>query len=568
MAADRFVLKQFAGSATNNGAFGAAQATGAGVQPVSDIKDVQSLNAFEQGWNAATLTSDKLPALEEMQGLEALLCKALKENYSEGIPFWIAGETYFQYSFVNYNGVLYYNTTGSYTNNNPAIDTVNWAQYKPATAGAADTAAVADKLGVTTVGSETQGIYLNNGVPTPMTTVFANQDLSNLTATGENHFANPALTNSPYTTSRILEIPQDIKLELNNGTLTLKAGSRVYVPNGFEADGVTPKFDEYITSNDIIDTDFGNGSREVAFLITKSEYAHFSAWPNTLVVSGTSAPDFSASGYWGVWYDTANNIIKTQAGSNEWITYQGFSLPLSLVSSSSSAVTSIDQVFNGFGYIGSTVFALPGVKVQIPNGRNADGTYRVIPYTTQNVITKEVTGTGVKDILIYSNGVLSWADGGVYLAEDGYVRNKTNSAIRYGAVLGQVLVTSAGKIDSFVPRNVDSVANSNASNFSQAGRSYLSGLGMPSSRYIDLTLGASDSTYTAPANGWFSLSISTGITYLDFYSNIGLGINGVNLNNNFTRRYLPVHKGDVLIVYYIGTPTVDSFRFIYAEGEK
>lgn len=35
-----------------------------------------------------------------------------------------------------------------------------------------------------------------------------------------------------YTTNRILEIPQDIKLELNNGTLTLKAGSKVYVPNG------------------------------------------------------------------------------------------------------------------------------------------------------------------------------------------------------------------------------------------------------------------------------------------------------------------------------------------------
>lgn len=186
--ANRFVLKQFAGSATNNGAFGAAQATGAGVQPVANIEDVQSLAAFEQGWNSATLTADKLPALEEMQGLEAILCKAIKENYSEGIPLWINGETYYQYSFVNYNGVIYYNTTGSYTANNPATDTTNWAQYKPATAGAADTAAVADKLGLSTVGSATQGIYLNNGVPTPMTTGFANQDLSNLSVTGEDHF--------------------------------------------------------------------------------------------------------------------------------------------------------------------------------------------------------------------------------------------------------------------------------------------------------------------------------------------------------------------------------------------
>lgn len=183
--ADRFVLKQFAGSATNNGAFGAAQATGAGVQPVANIKDVQSLNAFEQGWNSATLTADKLPALEEMQGLEALLCKAIKENYSEGIPFWISGETYYQYSFVNYNGIIYYNTTGNYTANNPAIDTENWAEYKPSSAETAD---VADKLGTATVGSLTRGIYLDNGVPTPMSTNFANDDLSNLSAAGNDKF--------------------------------------------------------------------------------------------------------------------------------------------------------------------------------------------------------------------------------------------------------------------------------------------------------------------------------------------------------------------------------------------
>ena len=63
--------------------------------------------------------------------------------------------------------------------------------------------------------------------------------------------ANVSLTNSPYTTNRILEIPQDIKLELNNGTLTLKAGSKVYVPNGFEADGTTPKFDVVNVQSDI-----------------------------------------------------------------------------------------------------------------------------------------------------------------------------------------------------------------------------------------------------------------------------------------------------------------------------
>lgn len=58
-------------------------------------------------------------------------------------------------------------------------------------------------------------------------------DIDNLT-TDLNNKANINLSNSTAITNCITEIPQDIKLELNNGTLTLKAGSKVYVPNGFE----------------------------------------------------------------------------------------------------------------------------------------------------------------------------------------------------------------------------------------------------------------------------------------------------------------------------------------------
>ena len=55
----------------------------------------------------------------------------------------------------------------------------------------------------------------------------ANTDLSNLTNKGAN-IANW----SSNVSNCIVEIPQDIKLELSSGTLTLKSGSKVYVPNG------------------------------------------------------------------------------------------------------------------------------------------------------------------------------------------------------------------------------------------------------------------------------------------------------------------------------------------------
>lgn len=40
-------------------------------------------------------------------------------------------------------------------------------------------------------------------------------------------------------------------------------------------------------------------------------------------------------------------------------------------------------------------------------------------------------------------------------------------------------------------------------NYSDTGYNFMAGAGMPSDKYIDLTLGASGSTYTAPANGYF-----------------------------------------------------------------
>ena len=72
--------------------------------------------------------------------------------------------------------------------------------------------------------------------------------------------ANIGLDNSPYTTNRILEIPQDIKLELNNGKLTLKAGSKVYVPNG------AGKFDEITTTKDYSMSGAIRGNNTKAFI--------------------------------------------------------------------------------------------------------------------------------------------------------------------------------------------------------------------------------------------------------------------------------------------------------------
>ena len=262
-----------------------------------------------------------------------------------------------------------------------------------------------------------------------------------------------------YTTNRILEIPQDIKLELNNGTLTLKAGSKVYVPNGFEADGTTPKFDTVITSNDTTLT--VNPDNLLSCFYTNIGLSYNAT--TFQVFSGGTAPTGQT---YMTWYDTTNNIIKmTTDGGSTWVSHNA-SFPLCILSSKSV----IDQVFNGFGYIGLTVFALPGVKVQIPDGRNENGTCKSVYGTIRTVQQTSINpGNGDFSIRIGDNYIA--VSKFVYDEETNYNYNQTVSPSnkRYQTNAGTVSYSS-GKITSFTPYTVDSVLNSSLSNLSAAGQ--------------------------------------------------------------------------------------------------
>lgn len=190
-------------------------------------------------------------------------------------------------------------------------------------------------------------------------------------------------------TNCLTHIPQDINLELVDDTLTSKAGSKVYVPNGFEADGTTPKFDYVTIESDVtFDGVSYNGECFVFYSIINNDLGVFSI---NHVASGTTQPtneDIS------IWYDTANNIIKEKS-NGVWAVVNQLCLPLAItmLQTATPYITSIDQVFNGFGYIGSTEFALPGVRGLIPNGRNADGTLKNIEFVTNKVLTKTFSNT-------------------------------------------------------------------------------------------------------------------------------------------------------------------------------
>lgn len=188
-------------------------------------------------------------------------------------------------------------------------------------------------------------------------------------------------------TNCITEIPQDIKLELNNGTLTLKAGSKVYVPNGFESGGTTPKFDTVTVPSDFTFHSGTIGTSTLKLMLVCDSSGGFGGRTSmSPIYSGATSP---GTGFY-LWYDTANNLMKISNNSDDnWVS--GYSLPVGIYQRTNGNATAIDKVFNGFGYIGSTIFALPGVKGLIPNGRNADGSLKNIEWTANKVITSTLT---------------------------------------------------------------------------------------------------------------------------------------------------------------------------------
>lgn len=115
-------------------------------------------------------------------------------------------------------------------------------------------------------------------------------------------------------------------------------------------------------------------------------------------------------------------------------------------------------------------------------------------------------------------------------------------------------------------------ADVSLSNINATAKSKITNLPMPSNSYIDLTLGANGSTYTAPANGW---------VFLDKFSNaaneyihlVNASSGAISNRHNSTTPsqihavFLPARKNDMIQVYYNLTGSTNYFRFVYAQGE-
>jgi hypothetical protein len=96
-------------------------------------------------------------------------------------------------------------------------------------------------------------------------------------------------------------------------------------------------------------------------------------------------------------------------------------------------------------------------------------------------------------------------------------------------------------------------------------------MGMPSGSYIDLTLGATGSTYTAPANGYVVLSKDANAAGQTnrLVSSTYIASTSYCPNSSGTPHvFIPVKKDDVVTYSYSTAGATNYFKFVYAEGSK
>jgi hypothetical protein len=217
--------------------------------------------------------------------------------------------------------------------------------------------------------------------------------------------------------------------------------------------------------------------------------------------SGDTAPTGNT---YMLWYDTKNNSVKTTTNSgSSWV--EGHSLPVCLSTSDSTQITSIDQIFNGMGYIGSTIWVDKGVKGLIPDGRNADGTLNNIEVVTQKVLTitfasNLTTQPNTARVLINQTGTGLFARIGSFDAENNYILGANGVDKLFGCIFAENGTVTNGVVDSFdFKKPFRAVDYNDISNLT---------MGMP-----DYSAGVSKSNnvqYTAETNGFLIVELGFG----------------------------------------------------------
>lgn len=304
----RVTQKIFGENAGQNiGQFGSA-ITGK-PNPTGDISEIQALGSWGEGWAGAVLPTRDFPALEEMTGIQKVITQQLAYFFQKGFPEWDEDTTYFaSTSFAQVNGVVYQSISDNNKGNNPTTSPDHWKIWDPA------------------------GF------------VGANVDLSNLSGTGENHFANPNLSNITDTAEQHIDTVAARPLSDNACTQENFPDEFEYwydqkyttFNKGYISTIGTPTMSEFGVISNCGDYDY--------FLTPSIDVTTADSWEMRFTYTPSGTTPTTAIGLFGsswltVSFTTANKITAT-------VNYSGGSLTLT----SSGTFATDDKIFCKISY--------------------------------------------------------------------------------------------------------------------------------------------------------------------------------------------------------------------------
>lgn len=300
--------------------------------------------------------------------------------------------------------------------------------------------------------------------------------------------ASTALTRVQITNC-ILEAPENIKYTLNNGVLTIKAGSVITIPDGFNTNG-SKKFRYVEIENDVTGSTEANDVKRLIY------YNETTGSIMSMQYSESGTTDYSGTGNCLLYRTDLNKTVVFYGGNKS---EHVVSLPLMEINGDVGAVVSINSVFNTCGYMGSSLFVNKGLKFLIPNRRNSDGTLNNIEAEFTDVGVYTVTDNVTGEYWVQAGGsnfvgrlLKTWWK---YDLVNNYIVGG-NGEIARSAMVGEFSISS-GKITSFKPYNTFHAVDYNEAN-NKANRDF-SNVTKP---YVKQSYINGTSWYRVWSDGW------------------------------------------------------------------
>lgn len=592
---ERKTQKIFAGNAaTDELAVFGSMITGTPVYN-DDIEALQS-EAYTEGWKAA-VAANEAPFMEEMNAVQYGFSKQLAYLFQQGIPEWDAGTTYYLNSFCQVGGVIYKSKLDENINHSPGDDTeeMYWTPFKAGDGGSGGLE-VCD-IGMSLYIDETKGLrrWLNGQIvainantqgfltrlkkivalyPSLLTTEENWQAAKNLSAFGQVgkfvfNYAEDEETVESVRLPAVVNV-QGL-LDLQNLGMTVKAG----LPN------ITGTSNGYCTSGSSTGADVSGCIYNITYN-TNQGATNNNSW----------------SAKFGIDASLSNPIYgATDTVQEEAIQYPYY-IQIATGQETEVNITNEIELNNPFFFGMSQYF---NVEPNNLSRLKSDGEYKpksVYPdyynWILENV-NKGVEGfkgqEGYCFIATDSPSYYWWVstespvvgasvyryDAGVNsMFFDGTVETLTSNGFTFTSIFegSSYTVTRDTSKDTSISHRAawitdnDFVINTSAETFRLP---LLDGSEcLVSDRYIDLTLQASGTKYTAVANGFvFFEKLNTSNTQFVKGTNLSSGYADISYgtySGSTPSILLKVKRGDIFSIDYDAAGVTNSFRFIYARG--